>query len=1233
VNPPHCFPLAIALADTVSSALHSPSPSLLLPLLSTLPAAPDLLNTCIHLISAFTNCLTPESPFSLPFHRGLAISVQISLSGAISAAHISLSDAGLDTENGLLHIPAEPGYRAFDVFYHLLSPVSTQAERQGLGLQSPDSYTLLARSNTYTLPNYLPTADDTAAAEDWRANMRAIGIKGGVLRGLLSVLAGILKLGNSVGLMVDEEMVEEVCSDVAALLGIDPEVLAKKMSDGEREHFIATVYELVVEWVIAKANEAILADFAARKDAAATTDDHSQEGDTVQITVLELPNEKLARAVCLKGVFDDGSGLNIEMKSDGVPVPSPSSTVVREVKAAWSDAEAASLVGMGREREYEHDRREQLIEKAGREVEDGGFLKEVLFPGEFGRSSATVRLDVSQLLAASRAWYHLNINPTAGVPVADDLHSHNQPWSAAAVSRQLRAWRLPEWANRRNKRIDFTADFDFDEFAVRYAALGCSGGRDGVESWVLERGWSNGEVVVGSERVWMREPCWWEAENMLDMKQPGVVVAPGMMMMGGMPMDTGYTVNTNGSGFFPPMGAAAYDQAASREQLLRASAMPDNSSPSPVPADGGQQQTKFEGNQYTAPGDVELGEKTHIEERNVTTSRKIWVAFVWATTFWIPSFLLRHIGRMKRPDVRFAWREKLVLCWIIFFMNALIIFWIVVFARLLCPDIDKAWSRDNVARHQGDNDFWVSIHGQVYDITNFYRLQHSDITGQDVTSSDMLEFAGEDLSAYFPPLFYLGCPGLVTDKTFKLQYNDTSAQSSATAVHWSGSQSAYTTSALYDPDWYAETFLPRITEYWTGVLVWDKKDVKKQGVNLNKPWAIIDDAIYDLTDYFYTAELYNDLDQYHFLDSTLEDLFQNNPGSDITELYNKNLNATTKATNMRCLKNMFYVGKVDFRYGARCQASGYVLLAFAVVMCTVIGVKFLAALQLGTKRRPAQQDKFVICQVPAYTEGEDQLRKGLDSLTAMNYDNKRKLLFVICDGIVVGGGNDRPTPNLVLEILGVDPKIDPPALPFKSVGEGNAQLNYGKVYSGLYEYEGCVVPYIVVVKCGKPTETSKPGNRGKRDSQVLVLDFLNKVHHRTPMSPLQLEMFHQINNIIGVDPELYEYILMVDADTSVKEDALNRLVAACAHDAKIVGICGETSLENEERSWWTMIQVYEYVQYYLSFPEIIVGGLTAVQILHFPSSCQVLREFVWIGHLFAWMVSICVCVCVCVCVS
>lgn len=118
----------------------------------------------------------------------------------------------------------------------------------------------------------------------------------------------------------------------------------------------------------------------------------------------------------------------------------------------------------------------------------------------------------------------------------------------------------------------------------------------------------------------------------------------------------------------------------------------------------------------------------------------------------------------------------------------------------------------------------------------------------------------------------------------------------------------------------------------------------------------------------------------------------------------------------------------------------------------------LAALQLGSKRSPELQDKFVLCQVPCYTEGEDSLRRTIDSLAALNYDDKRKLIFIICDGNIIGSGNDRTTPRIVLDILGVDPNLDVEPLLFKSVGEGSKALNYGKVYSGLYEFEGHVVP-------------------------------------------------------------------------------------------------------------------------------------------------------------------------------
>ena len=80
----------------------------------------------------------------------------------------------------------------------------------------------------------------------------------------------------------------------------------------------------------------------------------------------------------------------------------------------------------------------------------------------------------------------------------------------------------------------------------------------------------------------------------------------------------------------------------------------------------------------------------------------------------------------------------------------------------------------------------------------------------------------------------------------------------------------------------------------------------------------------------------------------------------------------------------------------------------------------------------------------------------------------------------------------------------------------------------LYQY---LDRYMVVTKVGKPTERSKLGNRGKRDSQILLMHYLNCVHFDAPMSPLELEIYHQMRNIIGIDPAFYECIFTVDADT------------------------------------------------------------------------------------------------------
>ncbi|KAK1829044.1 putative chitin synthase [Podospora conica] len=1198
----------------ILSSLHQSCPSALRPFLSSLPfALPSTLLKSLEAIEPFLRCATPHNP-SQARQTALGVSFTLNLTGSLVGASIALSQGGIDTDKGLLNIPSEPGFRAFDVFYYLLTSASTPAEREFLGLKAASQYSLLARSGTYGPPTYLPTADDGAAADDLRAALKEIGIKGSSHRSFISTLAGLLKLGNTIDYVVDEEVLEEICEDVGGLFGMDPEVLARKCTTEDRRTFIGGLYEALVDWVISKANEAIEAQLRRIKDGEESMDGLAPEdaaGDTVVLTVLEVPDPELGRAVSMRGIFDDTLGINAEMKADGVEVAPAGNSIIKEMHSAVavSGPELGIMGTAGRERQHMLEKREEVLEKIALSAEDDVFIRKLLFPVpnegiNLGRNG---RIDIQHTLERSRVWYHLSIHPTDDSPASlAALPSINSAWSAGTVSRQIRAWRLPEWANRRNKHLDFTADFDFHEFFQRYQMLGCMEGRDGIESWVLERGWSNGEVVLGRERVWMRESAWWEAESMLDLK-PLEADRLGSMPSMGQPMESGYSHTS--SGFFPPVpftdgSEGSRDQLVAHQRNMSQGTLtnPRMMAPSIAPTSKtglqnqpgdyglGHKGDTYKGQTYyNTDGefinnlDPDLAKGKHVEERPIPFSRRVWVMVVWALTFWIPSPILKFVGRMKRPDVRMAWREKLVLCFFIIVLNAMIVFWIIFFGRLLCPNFDKAWAQKEVSTHQGEDDFWVSIHGKVYDISKFWKLQHSD--GVLETTSDlMMQYAGMNLDDYFVAPLPLTCPGLGIKESIRLLQNNTVDKPEG--VHTSGYFQPDPTTALRSDTWYRDHFLYRIKEYYKGDLVWDKKDVEKDGADNNRPWFIYQGRIYDLIDYTSTQKFFKGSAQYNFLDPIIVDIVKNNPGHDLTEKLDAALRAISAdgeaaaffLNSMNCIKNAMYKGIPDFRNSARCQVNNYILLAFSVILCTIIVVKFVSALQFGSKKRPSPQDKFVICQVPAYTEGEDSLRNALDSLTALQYDNKRKLICVICDGVIVGAGNDRPTPKIVLDILGVDPKVDPPALPFKSIGSGSEQLNYGKVYSGLYEYEGNVVPYLVIVKVGKESEQTmtKPGNRGKRDSQILLMSFLNRVHHRAPMSPLELEMFHQINNIIGVDPELYEYLLMVDADTNVREDSLNRLVAACANNAKIAGICGETSLQNEERSWWTMMQVYEY---------------------------------------------------------
>ncbi|KAG0045772.1 hypothetical protein BGZ83_009004 [Gryganskiella cystojenkinii] len=587
-----------------------------------------------------------------------------------------------------------------------------------------------------------------------------------------------------------------------------------------------------------------------------------------------------------------------------------------------------------------------------------------------------------------------------------------------------------------------------------------------------------------------------------------------------------------------------------------------------------------------------------------TKTRRAWVAFVWLNTFWIPSFLLSFCGRMKRPDVQMAWREKVTLCLIVFWLSAMVIFFIIGLPKVMCPTFDQMFNPKEINYHQdATSDFWVSIYGNVYDITKFAKNDHSGPNSGVYPSSTsyMSAYAtgeNQDLTAQFPVDLRWACPNLVTTPMlmipqlpFQGQYMPThgpSPRNNDKNLPWSN-----------DATYYQDVVLPKLTPMKKGIVAIQPDVFANQSGTVT--WAKIDGKIYDLSTYIVNtnapAGFIPDPSFKPFLDKAVVDLFTNNFGTDISKQF-KQLSKQVQSDTKLCLDRTFYVGVLDERNSVKCQFGNWVLVAASALMGGVILIKFLAALQLTSKREPIDYDKFVICQVPCYTEGEESLRKTLNSLAALQYDDKRKLLLVIADGMIVGSGNDYPTPKIVLDVLGWQPTegVEVEPVSYKALGIGGQQLNQCKVYSGLYEFEGHMVPYLVVAKVGMPNETAKPGNRGKRDSQLILMNFLNSIHTGKKMCPLELEMYHHMNHIIGVHPNLYEYILQVDADTEVMPDSLNRLVACMVADSKVIGLCGETQVANEDRSFTTMIQVYEYyISHHLakSF-ESLFGSVTCL---------------------------------------
>ena len=441
------------------------------------------------------------------------------------------------------------------------------------------------------------------------------------------------------------------------------------------------------------------------------------------------------------------------------------------------------------------------------------------------------------------------------------------------VKAQIRSLLLPDIIARRS--VEYVVDFELGSFCDRYVPTMRGSEEERIIQCARANGWREGmDFICGHRMIWLSYTSWKMVEDTLRAQEKDMKI--GGSREGDEEDDyigDDNTDFTHGEGLAPPSSGYFGESA---DNLLLPRTGPDGSrylEANATYGSGGLRTPGYGGKFSEAddhgvwspdldkkeppspevlpystrggpPGDKEAGgmvvkdAPNAVEEVPTSKSRRWWLRLVWLCTWLVPSFLLRTVGRMKRPDVRLAWREKVTIFWLIFLFNAIVIFYIVEFGRLLCPNFDKAWSLNEVNQHQGDNDFWVTIQGVVYDVSNFVHGDHTNGQGsvKSNTPSILEVLAGQDLTYYFPPPLVSGCSGLVNDGNLFLTRQNWS-DFAQLAHHFSGQQ-ATGTSDLSNVNWYRDTFWPKMQTMKKGPLVYEMKRIAAGAADEGDPKCV-----------------------------------------------------------------------------------------------------------------------------------------------------------------------------------------------------------------------------------------------------------------------------------------------------------------------------------------------------------------------------------------------------------
>lgn len=469
-----------------------------------------------------------------------------------------------------------------------------------------------------------------------------------------------------------------------------------------------------------------------------------------------------------------------------------------------------------------------------------------------------------------------------------------------------------------------------------------------------------------------------------------------------------------------------------------------------------------------------------------------WRIFSHVVTFWAPPFLLSSIGGLKDKPSRQAWREKVALCFIAIILGGTVGFATMGLDRALCPQNAKTDLKTFAAINSTVTIGTVGIHGMQFNITtskitqvNWYAVAKA-LPGQDVT----LNFTRT--TADFPL-----CKGL----NFRAAKDEPCDNTVNKCVLGEPNNATFLSEGIIPTgrtigyDWaYVSAFKyylvinsavlnfesyirahptpvanDEVDSVIRTILSEQPSTGGKDGTKLFYNRAELQQAVPCLVQRYYAGNIdkittgcfISTLFLYVSLVVIMGIVFARFAMACVFSWFmSSRLIAAPKNLNRRVISPAVMPEGANVNVDSKNGTAPWAVARHEggrKLKAVPKTPKSTTALIPPERTAPVismatiGDELFCVCLVTCYSEGEESIRSTLDSISLTTYSDTRKLLFVVCDGMITGAGEKRSTPDICVGLLEADPRFGNPApMSYVAVGLGTKRENRAMVYAGHY---------------------------------------------------------------------------------------------------------------------------------------------------------------------------------------